>query len=237
MVASVLLGTRPPSLPVRTLVRTADLFGITEGTTRTAISRMLAAGELEGDGARYRLAGALLDRHRRQEESRHPPAAERWDGSWWLAVVPPGARPANERAELRRALRNLRLAEWREGLWVRPTNLAVAGRAECEWVRGRLESVRDEELADDLWDLQGWSRRAEGLMKAMRASLPRLARGASDELAPAFVLAAAVVRHQQGDPLLPQALLPHDWPGAGLRRRYEEYEAAFQRVLRDWTRG
>lgn len=222
---------------MRTLVRTAELFGITEGTTRTAISRMLAAGELEGDGTRYRLAGALLDRHRRQEESRHPPAAEQWDGSWWLAVVPAGARPPRERAELRRVLRNLRLAEWREGVWVRPTNLAIAGRADCTWVRGQLESVGDKKLADDLWDLRVWSVRAQSLMKAMTASLPRLTRGASEELAPSFVLAAAVVRHQQANPLLPQLLLPAAWPGAELRRRYEEYEAAFQQALREWTRG
>ena len=34
--------------PVGLLVRTTDLFGISEGTTRTALSRMVAAGESTG---------------------------------------------------------------------------------------------------------------------------------------------------------------------------------------------
>src|SRR5687768_12666734 len=82
VVASILLGTRPPELPGRLLVRAGELFGITEGTTRVALSRMVASGELEatGDG-RYRLAGRLLERRARQDESRQPPA-RRWNGDW-----------------------------------------------------------------------------------------------------------------------------------------------------------
>ena len=43
---SVLLGSHPPELPARAFVSLATLFGIAAGTMRTAISRMLAAGEL-----------------------------------------------------------------------------------------------------------------------------------------------------------------------------------------------
>ncbi len=35
-----------------------------------------------------------------------------------------------------------------------------------------------------------------------------------DDLAPGFVLSAAVLRHLQADPLLPAELLPDGWPGA-----------------------
>ena len=47
VVASTLLGMRPPRLPTQILVRSGALFGIAEGTTRVALSRMVAAGELE----------------------------------------------------------------------------------------------------------------------------------------------------------------------------------------------
>ena len=244
VVASVLLGTSPPVLPVRVLVRTCELFGIAEGTTRVAISRMQAAGELEGDGGRYRLAGRLLARQTRQEQSRHPRLA-RWTagaGPWRMAVVTADRRAAAARAELREAMRALRLAEWREGVWLRPDNLpqgvlveaeAVAG-AQCEWVAARPEAD-GAELAARLWDLQGWEDTAARLRGDMAASLPRLQAGETGELAPAFVLAAAVLRHQQADPLLPAALLPPTWPGTALRREYEVYESAFRTVLRTWT--
>ena len=68
---SVLLGSDPPRLPVQLLVRTTELFGISEGTTRTALSRMAAAGEVVAEGGRYALAAdRLVARGRRQRTSR-----------------------------------------------------------------------------------------------------------------------------------------------------------------------
>ncbi|MCU1375406.1 MAG: PaaX protein C-domain protein, partial [Actinomycetia bacterium] len=90
---STLLGLDPPALPTARLVATARLFGIEEGTARVALSRMVAAGEVEPDDGRYRLAGRLLERQRRQASARHPPAHD-WDGRWHLAVVTAGRRSA-----------------------------------------------------------------------------------------------------------------------------------------------
>jgi phenylacetic acid degradation operon negative regulatory protein len=70
VVASLLLGNRPPELPGAVLVRAGELFGIAEGTTRTALSRMVAAGELASREGHYALRGRLLDRQARQEASR-----------------------------------------------------------------------------------------------------------------------------------------------------------------------
>ena len=123
VVASTLLGVEPPRLTTRILVRSGELFGIAEGTTRVALSRMVAAGELRPDQDGYRLAGRLLDRQARQTASRRA-ETEPWDGTWELAVVRiGGARRAADRAALRSALADLRLAELREGVWMRPANL------------------------------------------------------------------------------------------------------------------
>lgn len=242
VVASVLLGTDPPQLPAGTLVRTAELFGITEGTTRVAISRMLAAGELQGDGARYRLAGPLLARQRRQHQSRRAEALP-WSGAWRVAVVPAGSRPASERTALRQAMRALRLGEWREGVWARPDNIEPVdgphvseARRQCTWMSATLDGESDD-LAGRLWDLAGWANDARRLVGEMDLSQPALDQGRTEQLAPAFVLAASVLRHQQADPLLPPALLPSDWPGEDLRRRYDRFESAFQSLLREWTRA
>jgi phenylacetic acid degradation operon negative regulatory protein len=52
-----------------------------------------------------------------------------------------------------------------------------------------------------------------------------------------FVLSAAVLRQFQVDPLLPASLLPHDWPGADLRKDYDRYDAAYRALLLAWLSG
>ena len=40
-----------------------------------------------------------------------------------------------------------------------------------------------------------------------------------------FVVAAGMVRHLLTDPVLPEDLLPRDWPGDALREAYTEFAA------------
>ena len=176
IVASTLLGVRPPELPPAALVRAGEIFGIAEGTTRVALSRMLAAGELATADGAYTLSGRLLDRMTRQDASRRPPL-RRWDGAWRTAVVTAEKRTAAERADLRAAMRELRFAELREGVWMRPDNLAGTDLAharevadeQCVWMRSSVEDPSD--VAAELWDLESWARRAEMLRRRMRTSL------------------------------------------------------------------
>jgi phenylacetic acid degradation operon negative regulatory protein len=251
-VASTLLGVRPPRLPTGVLVRSGTLFGIADGTTRVAVSRMVGAGELEPDGDGYRLAGHLLARLDRQDLSRHG-VIRPWTGDWRVAVVVADARPSAERVRLRAAMAQLRLAELREGVWLRPDNLPGARLAsaeavvaeQCRWFRGQpgldatcaANAAADadaDDLAASLWDLDGWADRANALrsrLAVLRADLEAQGVGV---LAPAFVAAASALRHLQADPLLPPELLPPDWPGAALRADHERYDATFLAVWRDW---
>lgn len=237
---SVLLGSDPPRLPVALLVSTTELFGISEGTTRTALSRMAAAGEVRADDGRYEIASPRLLQRRSRQESGRAGTTGPWtsDDGWVLAlVVAEGRRPAAERAELRRALRGARLAELRDGVWLRPANLDVDGAAvagdHLVWGRVVLD-VDAAELAGRLWDLEAWSADARALADEVGALTPSLEAGERHELAPGFVASAAVLRHLQADPLLPAALLPADWPGTDLRRAYARFDTAYRAVLRDW---
>jgi phenylacetic acid degradation operon negative regulatory protein len=45
------------------------------------------------------------------------------------------------------------------------------------------------------------------------------------------MVAAAMVRHLQDDPVLPLALLPAGWPGARLRKAYAGYERELAGLL------
>jgi phenylacetic acid degradation operon negative regulatory protein len=243
VIASTLLGVSPPELPTRSLVATAELLGIAPGTARVAISRMVAAGELHATGDGYRLVGpALLARQARQDLSRQGPAAGPWDGTWRTAVVTGPARPVADRTALRAAATALRLAELREGVWLRPANLPVetlpAAEAtvadQCLELRGTVDDPR--ELAADLWDLDGWAEAATTLVEVLGALGDRLSHGDHASLAEGFVASAAVLRHLQGDPLLPVELVPDSWPGDDLRAAHQRYDRDFKAALAAWQR-
>jgi len=222
-VLSTLLGAHPPRLPARSLVRVGELFGIAEGTIRVALSRMVAAGDLTQINGDYQLTRRLRDRQARQDQSRNP-STRPWDGDWEIAVVTAARRSPAERTAFRTAMTELRLAELREGTWLRPANLTRERPAlvaeQCTFLVGRPETPG---LADSLWDLPGWAARARELAEALEEAT---------DLASTFILAAAVLRHFLADPLLPAELLPADWPGDRLRSRYEEFDRGFMTVLR-----
>ena len=250
VVASTLLGASPPQLPVRTIVRCGALFGFGEGAVRTAVSRMLADGSLEVDSrhAVYRVSGKLSERHARQSESRSP-QQRRWNGSWTQVVVTAAARPAAQRASLRTAARTLRLAELREGVWMRPDNLDPQ-RHEAAWttVRSQGEIMRcnpdgdPAALAGRLWDLDSWARTARDFESRLRSHRGALNADDPPALAEGFLLSAAVLRHLLADPLLPDELvagaLPAGssggWPGARLRQVYDDYDRRYKTAWRQW---
>jgi phenylacetic acid degradation operon negative regulatory protein len=235
VLASALLGMDPPELPVAQLVRLTGLFGISENRARVALSRMVAGGEATSDGSgRYRLAGHLAARQSRQTASRAGTTSS-YDGGWWLAVVTTTGSSAEVRVARRRALAYGRLAELREGVWMRPANLEVPLPDSLD---GDIELMAARpgdpaHLARRLWDLSRWSTRARTLSKDLDALRP----DRPETLAPGFELSAAVLRHLQADPLLPAELLPAGWPGGKLRAAYDEWDARYRTTLREWSRA
>lgn len=246
VVASVLLGTDPPVMAASTLVRAGELFDLAEGTIRTALSRMASAGELRRvEDGRYELVGHLAQRRERQLASRHA-AVRDWSGSWEMWVVGAQARPAGQRAELRRAARSLRLAELRDGVWLRPDNLssggpadeaardAVVAQASHFWVRPDDEV----ELVRALWDIGGWNDGALELRRRMHQIRERLGDDDLGALQPGFLLSASVLRHLNEDPLLPAelrlAVAPSRDQTYALRRDYDTYDHSYRQLLRRW---
>jgi phenylacetic acid degradation operon negative regulatory protein len=236
VLASALLGEDPPELPVAHLVHLAGLFGINANRARVALSRMVASGEVVTDGAgRYRLAGRLLERRGRQEDSRVG-RTRPWNGSWRLVVVTTTGSTAELRADRRRRLGLARLAEQREGVWLRPDNLDLRPdpAADPDLTVYVGAPVSDPaRLAASLWDLGGWAGGARALADRLADHPTR----GPDELVDGFTLSAAVLRHLQSDPLLPDELLPAGWPGPGLRDAYTSWDRAYRDVLRAWGRS
>jgi phenylacetic acid degradation operon negative regulatory protein len=81
----------------------------------------------------------------------------------------------------------------------------------------RQLTARDQEpaeLAATLWDLAAWAQTGHDLLAAMAEA---------QDMPSRFIVAAAMVRHLRRDPVLPPELLPQDWPGLQIRRRYAEF--------------
>lgn len=219
VVLSLLLGVHPAELSAAALVRAGELFDVPETTLRAALSRMLSAGDLVRDGGTYRLSERLLTRQRRQDEALRIDQVE-WHGAWEQVVITSSGRSAADRAGLRSTLAALRLAELREGVWLRPANLARPLPVWPDDLITTFSVVPDDEpvaLSHRLWDIDSWTTHGHELLEAMTD--PDTARAA-------LTLNAAVVRHLLVDPALPRELLPADWPSEALRTAYDSYRSS-----------
>lgn len=194
------------------LVTFAEAIGINESTARVALSRMVSSGDLLRGDDGYALSERLAARRTRQRAALDP-ALRKWRGDWELVVVTQTGRAAADRAALRNQLIGLRLAELREGVWMRPDNL------KREWeddaVRRLVTRPVDDphELAGSLWDLTAWVTRGEEILGAIED-----ARSQADR----FAACVAGVRHLLTDPVLPEELRPAAWPAPRIRAAYDE---------------
>lgn len=220
---SLLLGSHPGRMSPAALTAAGEHFGIPSSTMRVALTRAVAAGDLERAQGDYALGERLARRQQRQDEGVED-AASPWDGSWEMAVVVVSGRPGPERAVLRETLTRHRLAELREGVWTRPANLRRPAAYADDPVLSTFRATPDDDpalLVRRLWDLAAWSATGHELLRALAAPRPPAER---------LAVAAHLVRHLASDPLLPPALLPDGWPGAALRAAYADYEEELRTI-------
>lgn len=230
IVLSVLLGTHPPQMPVGRILEFTTLFELADGTVRTALSRMVAAGDLVNDDGIYRLTGRLVERQAQQDAGRHDPPGQ-WDGTWWTVAVVSDRRTMTERREFRSRATGSRLGELRPDLWLRPANIEIAtDLPDVAITRGALVTGDARDLVARLWDLGELQHRAEIHRKALDSAATQLETGVDRALADAFVALAGAQRFLRVEPQLPAELAP-DLASATLRSRYAEVVAEFQSQL------
>jgi phenylacetic acid degradation operon negative regulatory protein len=217
VVLSVLLGAHPAWATAAELIRLTSDFGIKESTLRVALTRMVSTGDLIRSADGYRLSDRLLARQRRQDDAISP-QVRGWRGYWTTAIVTSVGTDARTRAALRNTLQEKRFGELREGVWMRPDNLELNLDPDvCS--RVRILRARDDapaKLAEQLWNLGEWARTGHRLLDEMAAAF---------DIPGRFVVAAAIVRHLLTDPVLPDELLPKNWPGGQLRTAYNDFAA------------
>lgn len=234
IVLSLLLGSHPPRMHVGRILEFTTLFGLNEGAVRTALSRLVAAGDLDNADGVYRLTGRLLERQAEQDSGRDTPPST-WDGTWWTVTVLPDRRPMAERRAFRTRAAGARLGELRPDVWFRPANIELpAGTFETNHdvvvTRGPLLVGDDHELTRRLWDVDALTHTAGGHLDALERSVRQLERGGDDALADVFTSLAAAQRFLRIEPQLPAQLDPPP-AGTALRAAYGEVVGQFQQSL------
>jgi phenylacetic acid degradation operon negative regulatory protein len=252
---SLLLGTRPPRLPVSSLVAAGELFGVSSGAMRTALSRMVASGDVHAEDGSYSLAGRLIERQEVQDVGRAPVTSD-WDGRWVTVTPRNASRSLADRRELRRRLEALRLGELRPDYWLRPANIDLAAlesvgtTSNLIVVVGTMAEPDQRALVEQLWPLAGIRSQAVELadeLAGLSGSLPRHpddghasgqdAGPLSRWLVKAFLAAADVVRFLTHEPRLPAELVGLNWEPDRLRTDYDRFEQLFQREMATFFRS
>lgn len=234
MILSSLLGSYPPSLPRQALISFAELFDIRPGTSRTALSRMVANGELVTNDGGFELAGRLLGRQFEQDSGQSVNETT-WSGDWVTAVAMGDRRSMSERRSFRESMIGSRLAELRPDIWMRPANTVQPPRPSGVLITtGPLDCDDVEDLVRRLWNLEEINATAQQLAEALERQLPAVHSGDVAHIPHTFMVSAAVVRFLRIEPQLPAGLAPNDWTAATLRPMYNEFNAAFRPQLREF---
>ncbi len=236
IVLSVLLGSHPPRMPVGRILEFTSLFDLADGAVRTALSRMVTAGDVVNDDGTYRLAGRLVERQAQQDAGRHHSTND-WDRTWWTVAVLSDRRTMAERRTFRAWAIGARLGELRPDLWLRPANLEIPTELPDVLItRGSIITGVEQRLVAQLWDLDGLRARSKMNRLALDSAAARLGDSDDRSLADAFSALAAAQQFLRVEPQLPQDLAPHV-AGDDVRTRYSEVVEVFQTRLAQFFAG
>jgi phenylacetic acid degradation operon negative regulatory protein len=199
---------------------------------RTALSRLVAAGDVSNDAGTYALTDRLIARQEAQDAGRRT-EAEPWAGDWHTTIATADQRDLADRRTDRSLLVNARFGELRPDIWLRPANLPPPMLG-ADWLvtTGPLSGATHAELVTRLWPLEAIAATARQLLAELDAASATLDRADPASIPRAFALSAGIVRHLRSEPLLPAELVPTSWPMSILRRRYDDFEQVLQAMMR-----
>lgn len=234
LILTALLGSHPLQLPVRALVSLASLFDVSEGTVRTALSRMSVTGEVHAEAGCYTLGERMRRRQTAQDAALRGPE-EPWDGTWWIAVVDAGPRSVAERRSFRSLMAEHRMGELRPEVWLRPANVpGPTGAPGVLLSRGSVDGRPAGVLARQLWDLDALAASSRQLSELAEHALERLEPGNPLVMKDTFLVAVATVRFLRGNPQLPLAIVGDEGAVPRLRAAQERLERAHLELVRSF---
>jgi phenylacetic acid degradation operon negative regulatory protein len=211
---------RGGTLGMASLIALCARAGLSETLVRTAVSRLVASGQLAGQRSGRRSFYGLTPDARAAFRAAartifRPPGTDAAEGWMWFIGPPAGARDALARAGF---------AEVAPGLWLGPDRELPRStppggarmHARAAGLGGAVAA-----LAARYWELAPHAARYRDFLAAFR---PLAGRAADLPPARALDLRLRLVHDFRlallGDPRLPAAALPGDWPGDEARRLF-----------------
>ena len=213
---------RGGSIWLGTLLQLLDMIGIDGGVVRTSVSRLAADGWLDRDkvGRKsfYRLAKSGRERFEAAVEHVYNPRPAAWEGKFGLLLIGSGA----DREMSRAALSEAGFGSPIPGAWIAPPGMKAPPVPESAI---RVEVSASHDMAQRLI-LASWplDRTAASYRDFLRTFAPLESWiQQAKEIAPADAILARIlmIHHYRRvllrDPLLPEPLLPKNWPASEAR--------------------
>jgi len=219
---------RGGAVALGSLIRLAAPFGLNERLVRTATARLAHEGWVEarrvGKLGEYRLSTGGRERFAEATERIYGEPAAHWSGRWTLVMLP--SMHAAERRRLRKELAWHGFGELFGGVFAHPE---VPARAlELELKAANLPAgafIFEADLAAPPaaarlvnlgWDLKELGNRYQRFVRRFEGAHAAL-RGRAATPLTGFILRTLLIHEYRRlhlrDPLLPQRLLPANWPG------------------------
>ncbi|MCC5970996.1 MAG: PaaX family transcriptional regulator [Pararhodobacter sp.] len=210
------VGARGGEIWIGNIIEACAAVGISETLVRTAVSRLVAAGRLEGrrTGRRsfYRLSEAARAEFDEASRAIYGPDSP----AGWRFVFVPEALGDGTMAQLERA----GFARLKPQLAVGPDRIAVPDGALTFAAKPETGLENLSEFAATAWDLGAHARAYRGFIDRFsgleRAPLPPGPTALTLRLLLVHVYRQARLR----DPRLPPEALPANWPGHGARKLF-----------------
>lgn len=225
--------------PSAAIVVVLGEFGVTTGAARAAVSRLARRGVLEGRRQRrhtdYRLTEPAADSLRVGASSiaTYATKADCWDGSWTLVGFTLPKEEKAGRSSLRAQLRWWGFAPLYDGAWVSPHPLTEEQHAQLVALNNgvttvfRARQVRFPSGATrnpiQAWDIEAIAEQYETFSRRWEPVLPRILAGAitgPDAVSARTEVMDTYRRFPTLDPLLPDELMPPDWPRGRARELF-----------------
>ncbi len=231
---------RGGAVALGSLIRLAAPFGLNERLVRTATARLAHEGWVEarrvGKLSEYRLSDGGRERFADATERIYGQPAADWSGRWTLIVLP--AMRAAERRRLRKELTWHGFGELFSGVFAHPEASAPGLALELRGAHLPADAfIFEADLAGQPaparlvnlgWDLEELGKRYQRFVERFEAVDAAL-RGQSAAPVTGFILRTLLIHEYRRlhlrDPLLPQRLLPANWPGFHAARLCREIYA------------